>query len=181
MTTEQITPMSWQVIDLLVEKIASLIGEDAAGLLATVREADHHRDPSPELVYQLGNDLEELLGRDGAFAIVRQVGREIGREFTAGKEREEALRILEETLRHLGFAYRIELEEDDAFICRCVFYELLRRDGYGPVQRPVCWAGWGFIEGCLGTIEGAHHITWKERDLENQRCRFRISRTPLDP
>ncbi len=180
MSEAGVMPMSWQVVDLLVEKVATLIGEHAAGILRTVREMDHTGDPEPEMVYQLGNDLGELLGRDGAFAIVRQVGREIGREFTDGKERGEALRILEETLRHLGFAYRIDLEGDDAYICQCVFYDLLQRDGAGPIERPVCWAGWGFIEGCLANINGAHHITWAERDIQAQRCRFRISRNALE-
>ncbi len=176
----EIIPMSWQVIDLVVEKVCGLIGENAARVLTSVREMDHDSDPDPEIVYQLGNDLGELLGPDGAFAVVRQVGREIGHAFTDGKERAEALGILEETLRHLGFAYRIDLEDDDAYICQCVFYDLLKRDGAAPIQRPVCWVGWGFIEGCLANINQAHHITWMERDIEAQRCRFRISRTPLD-
>jgi predicted hydrocarbon binding protein len=176
----EVLPISWQVIDLLVEKIVSLIGKDAAGVLGTVRAMDHSQDPSPEMVYQLGNDLGELLGKDGAFAIVRQVGREIGKEFTDGKSRAEALKILEETLRHLGFAYRIDLDDDDAYICQCVFYDLLDRDGFGPIERPVCWAGWGFIEGSLANISGAHHITWAERDYEAKRCRFRIKRSALE-
>jgi len=180
MSGQTIAPMSWTVIDLLVEKISSLIGENGTRVLESVRRMDRGNDPSPEFVYRLGNELGELLGSEGAFAVIRQVGREIGREVTAGKDRGEALELLADTLRHLGFAYRIELEEQDAWICRCVFYDFLQRDGYGPVERPVCWAGWGFIEGCLGTIEGAHHITWKERDEAGQRCRFRISREALE-
>jgi len=175
-----IEKIGWQVIDVLVAKVASLIGENAVRILPSVRDLDRSKDPSPEIVYQLAEELAELLGKNGAFAIIRQLGREIGQEVTEGKTKGEAVEILRDTLRQLGFAYAVELAENNAYICNCVFYEILKKNGHGPIEQPVCWAGWGFIEGSLKRILGSHHITWKERDYEHEKCRFHVAKDAFD-
>lgn len=175
--SEAIEQLSWQVLDILVEKIRGLIGEGAVSVLQSIKTADRNQPPNPELVYNIGNELEDMIGKKGAFALLRQVGREIGAMFTDDKNSEEATEILAVTLRNLGFAYEIKLEEKEAYICKCVFYDLLAADGYRPVQKPVCWTGWGFIEGCLSNVNGAHHIKWKGRDIEARECKFEIRRS----
>ena len=175
-----IEPLSWQVLDILVDKVTGLVGERAVNVLSTLDDADRTQPPDPRIVYNLGNELEEVFGKKGAFALLRQVGREIGLFFTNGKESDEAADILAVTLRQLGFAYAIRLDEEDAYICQCVFYKFLEEDGFGPIQRPVCWTGWGFIEGCLSNVNGAHHVQWKERDYEAKACRFSIRRTAAE-
>lgn len=171
---EEIEQLSWQVLDIIVDKIGGIIGEGAVSVLQTIKNADRNQPPNPQLVYNIGNELEEIIGKKGAFALLRQVGREVGGMFTDGKGSEEAKEILEVTLRNLGFAYEIKLQDTEAYICKCVFYDLLAADGYRPVQKPVCWTGWGFIEGCLANVNGAHHIKWKGRDIEARECKFEI-------
>ncbi len=171
---EDIQQLSWQVLDIILDKLRGLIGERAIGLLHTVQDADRTHPPSPRLVYDIGNELEEVVGKKGAFALLRVIGREIGVMFTEGKDTKIATEILTVTLRNLGFAYEIKLEDKDAYICHCVFYDILNADGHGPIEKPVCWTGWGFIEGCLSNINGAHHIKWMERDIDAKACRFDV-------
>ncbi len=179
-STENIEPLSWQVLDILASKVQGLVGEGAMSVLTTLENADRTQPPDPRIVYDLGNEMEELFGKKGAFALLRQAGREIGKNFTDGKKSDEAAEILASTLRQLGFAYEIKLEDNDAYICKCVFYKFLEADGHGPVQKPVCWTGWGFIEGCLSNVNGAHHVKWKSRDKEAQACRFSIRHSAED-
>lgn len=179
-TEAEITPLSWQVLDIVIEKLAGLIGPSAMKVLKTMDGADRSQPPSPRIVYNLGNELADLVGDKGAFALLRQVGREIGIMFTDGKDAETAREILNLTLRQLGFAYEIKLDSKDAYICKCVFYDYLKEDGYAPVEKPVCWTGWGFIEGCLKNVNGAHHIKWQERDYEKKACRFSVRMSAND-
>jgi|GEM_PF-1061850 len=174
---DRIQPLSWQVLDIILEKLQGLVGEGAMGVLKTLKSADRTQPPNPRIVYDLGNELEDLVGPKGAFALLRQVGREIGILFTKGKDSETAAEILATTLRQLGFAYEIKLEEDSAYICKCVFYGFLKQDGFEPVEKPVCWTGWGFIEGCLSNVNNAHHIKWVGRDNLKQECRFSIRKS----
>ncbi len=174
---EEIEQLSWEVLDIIVDKIGGIIGEGAVSVLQTIKTADRDQAPNPELVYNLGNELEEIIGKKGAFALLRQVGREVGKMFTDGKHPEEATEILAVTLRNLGFAYEIKLNEKEAYICKCVFYDLLAADGYRPIQKPVCWTGMGFIEGCLSNVNDTHHIKWKGRDLQARECKFEIRRS----
>lgn len=169
-----ITPISWQVLDTLIEKLEGVIGARAMKILKTIDSADRNSPPSPRIVYDLGNELEDLLGKKGAFSLLRLVGREIGQMFTDGKDTESARELLNVTLRHLGFAYEIKLDSEHAYICHCVFYDYLKQDGFAPIERPVCWTGWGFIEGCLKNVNGAHHIKWQKRDNQKKACRFSI-------
>ncbi len=169
-----VADMSWQVIDLILEKMRLLIGEGALSVLQEIKNVDRSSDPSPELVYRLSNELGDLLGAQGAFAVIRQVGREIGVHFSEGKGAEAAKTILQETLRGLGFAYEIRLDESDAYICSCVFHRMIEAEGARPIEKPVCWAGWGFIEGCLKEINQAHHIRWRDRNEQKKECRFEI-------
>ena len=179
-SSEEIQPLSWRVLDIIIERIHGLIGAGALGVLTTLDGADRSQPPDPRIVYDLGNEMGDLFGNKGAFAILRQVGREIGRMFSDGTNPLEAREILQVTLRELGFAYEIKLSETDAHICRCVFYDLLKADGHGPIRRPVCWMGWGFIEGCLKNVNGAHHVQWQDRDEAAQACRFAIRKTADD-
>ena len=171
---DDIEQLSWQVLDIIIGKLGDLIGEGAITVLRTIQEADRSAPPNPQLVYRLGNELEEVVGKKGAFSLLRQVGREVGEMFTGGKSPEEATEILAVTLRNLGFAYEIRVQDEEAYICKCVFYDLLAADGHKPIQKPVCWTGWGFIEGCMKNVNGAHHVQWKGRNIEARECRFEI-------
>ena len=176
-----IQPLSWQVVDILIDRLESLIGKKAINVLfQAFGEIDRSVAPDPVIIYQLGNELYDLVGKNGAFALLRQVGREIGGMFTDGKDAESALELLNKTLAELGFAYEIKLDDENAYICKCVFYKFLQEDGYKPVERPVCWTGWGFIEGCLKNVNGAHHIKWEGRDNKAQACRFSVKMTSDD-
>lgn len=158
-----------EVINKLVELMKNILGERAVNIvLRQIGEDATGR----ELVYAFANETQNLLGQKGGFSAMRQLGRDLAKSLMKENPREMWDEILETALYEFGFAKRIEKEKDKAFICSCVFYEILNRNGLKPIEHSVCWAGWGFIEGFVKEMEGAKGIQWKERDYENERCRF---------
>jgi len=58
--------------------------------------------------------------------------------------KEEWEDLLEKSLNAFGFAYKIERNSNEAYICNCVFYEgALKPRGLGPIEHSVCWYAWG--------------------------------------
>ena len=105
---------------------------------------------------------------------MRQLGRDLAKSLMEKYPRDKWQSILENALREFGFAQKIELEENNACICKCVFYELLQLEGFNPTEHAVCWCGWGFIEGFVREMKGVKGIEWKERDIKEEKCRFKF-------
>ncbi len=158
-----------EVIDLLVSLMKGIIGENTVNvILRNCKEPENGR----RLVYRFAEETQKLLGDKGSFAAMRQLGREIAKKLMEEHPEEEWEEILRTALNNLGFAKQIKREESRAFICDCVFYELLKENNLKPITHAVCWAGWGFIEGFMKELENVKGIKWIKRDYEHRSCQF---------
>ncbi len=158
-----------EVINLLVSLMKNVLGENAVNVI--LKNCQDPKD-GRRLVYRFAQETQNLLGDNGSFAAMRQLGRELAKKLMEEHPREEWEEILRTALNNLGFAKQIKREEDKAFICDCVFYPLLEENGLKPISHAVCWAGWGFIEGFMKEIEGVKGIKWSKRDYEHRSCQF---------
>lgn len=167
-TINQITK---DVIEVLVALARGVIGFNVGTVLLRELKIENPED-GREIVYKFAGTIEETLGKNGAFATLKQVGRDLAKKIMAENPESEWDNLFQNGLREFGFAREIKKEKDKAFICSCVFYEVLQQDGLQPTQHPVCWTGWGFIEGFMKVFEGVQRVKWHSRDVENNRCQF---------
>ncbi len=160
-----------EVIQTLIELMMDVIGQKTVEIILSRFPSDDI-PPGKELVFAFSEATEKLLGAKGAYAVLRQVGRELAKKVSASLERDQWRPALEQSLNDFGFADRIETERGHANICNCVFYATLKDRGLAPTAHPVCWAGWGFIEGFMKLIEGTRGIQWVKRDTKRNACEF---------
>ena len=160
-----------ETIELLLELTKQTIGDKGVKILLNKSSKDLS---GKELVYDIASVAMEIYGDKGSYAIVRQLGRDLAKSLMEKYPKEKWQQLLENTLREFGFAQKIELREDNACICSCVFYDILHENNLKPTEHVVCWCGWGFIEGFAREIKGAKGVEWKERDIEKRECLFRF-------
>ena len=158
-----------EVVPVLVDITKGIIGDKAVELIMKSLGDDASGE---ELVFAFAEKIQELFGERGGFATMRQLGREVAKTMMRENPQERWEIILENALGDLGFAERIEKGENEAYICKCVFYKILDGRNLKPVEHSVCWAGWGFIEGFAKEMYGVKGVQWKERDYDNEKCRF---------
>ncbi|MCX7760328.1 MAG: hypothetical protein N2Z81_04000 [Hydrogenothermaceae bacterium] len=164
-----------EVIDTLISLTKNILGEKAVNqILNEVSKKASENASGRDIVFAFADEVQNMFGQKGGYAIIRQLGREVAKVLMQNHPKEEWESLLEKSLNTFGFAYKIERDQNEAYICNCVFYEgVLKARNFGPVEHCVCWCGWGFIEGFVrGLEEGVKGIQWVERDYENQKCRF---------
>lgn len=160
-----------EVVETLVKLMAEVIGQKAVDIV--LRQFPTDEQPSGrDLVFRFAEETDNLLGSSGAYAVLRQVGRDLAKQVASTLPKEKWQQALEQSLNDFGFADRIEKCDGHANICNCVFYEILEKNDVGPTEHAVCWAGWGFIEGFMKLMEGVKGIKWQERDSEKKACKF---------
>ncbi len=158
-----------EVINLLISLMKNILGNNAVEvILKNCRD----KTDGKRLIYKFAEETQNLLGQKGAFASMRQLGRELAKKLMEEHPKDEWEDILAVALNNLGFAKAIKKEKDRAFICDCVFYPILEENNLKPITHAICWAGWGFIEGFVKEIEGVKGIEWVSRDYEHRSCRF---------
>ena len=159
------------VINTLVDLMRSVIGSRGVDVILkslSVEEGAQGR----YVIFAFAESSTEILGKKGAFATLRQVGRELAKVMMTKHPRDEWENVLSTALNSFGFAQQIIKEGDKAFICNCVFYDILKENALKPIQHSVCWAGWGFIEGFMKELKGIKGIQWKKRNNIEKRCQF---------
>lgn len=163
--------ISKEVIQLLVNLTRGVIGYNIGSVL--LRELDiKDITNGKEIVYKFSQSLEDTLGKGGAHATLKQVGRELAETLMSESPNSEWDKLFKTALNDFGYAQIIEKNTDSAYICNCVFYDILQVNNLEPTEHPVCWTGWGFIEGFMKVMEGVQRIKWVERDILNNRCKF---------
>ncbi len=158
-----------EVVNTLIGLMKNILGEKTVNIILNQLGEDIS---GRELIFSFADETQKLLGEKGGFSSMRQLGRELARSLMNENPPNQWEKILENALYEFGFAKRIEKEKNFAYICSCVFYEILEKNSLKPIEHCVCWAGWGFIEGFVKEMEGAKGIKWVERDYENEKCRF---------
>jgi predicted hydrocarbon binding protein len=164
-----------EVINTLIDLTKTIIGEKAVdNIVKSVMEKNKENCTGRDIIFAFADEIQNLYGQNGGYAIIRQLGREVAKSLMEKHPKEEWEDLLEKSLNAFGFAYKIERNENEAYICNCVFYEgNLKPRGLGPIEHSVCWCGWGFIEGFIRDLEeGVKAIKWEERDYENKKCKF---------
>lgn len=176
---KQIANISEEVIGVLVDLARGVIGMNVGSVILREMKIENEKD-GREIVYKFAASIENTLGKNGAFATLKQVGRDLAEKLMAENEENEWEGLFHNALREFGFAQMVKKEEGAAFICNCVFYDILKADGLAPTEHPVCWTGWGFIEGFMKVFEGVQRIKWTGRDIEAKRCKFDFIRNNED-
>ena len=175
----KIESISKEIIDILVNLARGVIGFNVGNVILRELLIENKYD-GREIVYKFASSMEDTLGKNGAFATLRQVGRDLSLKLMNENHESEWRDLFNNALRQFGFAQMIKQEGDKAFICNCVFYDVLQENNLEPTQHPVCWVGWGFIEGFMKEFEGIQRIKWTSRDFENNRCQFDFIRNNED-
>lgn len=168
-----------EVVEVLVNLARGVIGFNVGNVI--LRELDiADENDGREIVYKFAGSMEDTLGKNGAFATLRQVGRDLAQKLMDENPEKEWKNLFNNALREFGFAQQIKQIDNAAFICNCVFYDILQNNNLEPTQHPVCWTGWGFIEGFMKEFEGIQRIKWSSRDIANKRCQFDFIRNNED-
>lgn len=160
-----------EVIDTLIGLMKDVIGEKAVNIVLNGINIGEDAK-GKEIVYAFAESTTNILSKKASFAILRQVGRELALSMMGNSDKSEWESILATALNDLGFAQQIIKDENEAFICNCVFYNILKSNELQPIEHSVCWTGWGFIEGFMREIKDIKAIKWVARDVENNRCQF---------
>ena len=160
-----------EVIDILIDLMKTVIGDNAVEIILKRIKIENNAK-GKTIVFAFAEASTKMLGKKGAFATLRQVGRELSKTMMAKHPKEEWELILSTALNDFGFAQEIIKKDDKAFICNCVFYDILKSKLLKPIQHSVCWTGWGFIEGFMRELKGIRGIQWKKRIQEEKRCQF---------
>lgn len=163
--------ISKEVTDILIELMKNIIGTKTVTLILTKLEAEE-KAKGKDIIYAFAESTANILSKKASFSILRQVGRDLAASIISTHDSCEWEKALQETLNHLGFAQKIIKDDDKAFICDCVFYNMLQKNNLNPTEHPVCWTGWGFIEGFMRELKNVKSIQWVNRDLKNKRCQF---------
>ncbi len=176
---QTVKQISKEVIDVLVGLAKGVVGTNVGAVILREMEIENDSD-GREIVYKFAESIEGTLGKNGAYATLKQVGRDLAVKLMNDSPEDQWEGLFHNALREFGFAQKIVQEKDTAYICSCVFYDVLKADGLGPIQHPVCWTGWGFIEGFMKKFEGVQRIRWTGRDVEAKRCKFDFIRNNED-
>jgi len=167
--------ISEDVISTLIELTKNIIGEKAVNLVLNhlKLEGKEQSSSGEYLVFAFADEIQKMFGKQGGYAITRQLGREVAKVLQEKYPKEEWEEVLATALSVFGFAQKVSRNENEAYIQDCVFYPILKEKGHKPIEHCVCWTGWGFIESFVSKLEeGVKGIKWVERDVPNKKCKF---------
>ncbi len=168
--------ISQEILTELYSILEKIIGARSINLFKRRIEEKGITDV-PQIIFEIAGEMGNLFGQRGAFATLREVGRQVAKDLMENHPREEWEKIFEEGLNVMGFAKGVKREESRACICSCIFYpNFLEGRNLKPTEHPVCWIGWGFIEGFMKAFTGALGVRFAGRDFENSQCWFEIIR-----
>jgi len=165
-----------EVIDTLSNLMAEVLGKNIVKAILR-RSSEGGTTSGPEMMFAFAQETQDLLGEKGSYATLRQVGRSLAKQLMTQYPENQWDGVLRKALNDFGFANYIDRQAEKAFICQCVFYDILVQKDLEPIQHAVCWAGWGFIEGFMRELEqGVKSIEWVSRDIPAQKCEFIFKR-----
>lgn len=165
--------ISQDIINQLIEQTAGIIGKKGVDTILKRLGDTSEKLDGKEIVFTFADEIQTVFGEKGSFATIRQLGREVAKSIMTKHDKNQWDELLEKSLNTFGFAYKIEKENDKAYICNCVFYDILEAKGIEPVKHSVCWCGWGFIEGFVREMRAdVKSIKWIDRNVEAEKCCF---------
>jgi len=160
-----------EVLQDLLEVSEIVLGQKAVSMLKR-RVKEKNLSRLSEIVFELAQEVQDILGERGSYATMRQIGREVANKLSKQHPPEDREQIFRIGLRMMGFAEGIGDQEGFVYIQSCVFYpNFLEPRGLSPLQHCVCYGGVGFIEGFLNLLEEKKGIEWVKR--EDNKCFFK--------
>jgi len=161
-----------EILSEVYRHLSEIIGPKAVKLFK--RRIEERKITSvPQIIFEVAGEIGGTYGTKGAYAVLRELGRTVARDLMNSHPKERWSEIFEQGLNIMGFAKGVERAGKRACICSCVFYpQFLEPQRLKPTEHPVCWIGWGFIEGFMKAFTGAKGVRFVERDFERQKCWF---------
>ncbi len=163
-----------ELLEEIYKHLSDIIGQRAVELFKR-KISEKGITDVPRIIFEVAGEMEQTFGRRGAYATLRELGRTVARDLMKTHPKEEWEKIFEEGLNIMGFAKGVKKEPTRACICSCIFYpQFLSKEGFKPTEHPVCWIGWGFIEGFMKEFTGAAGVKFAGRDFEKEQCWFEV-------
>ena len=167
-------PLTEELLEVIYKNLSQIVGDKALKLLRRKAEEEGENN-IPKIIFEIAGEMEKLFGSKGAYSVLRELGRTVAHQLMEAYPKEKWQEIFEKGLNIMGFAKGVKKEPTRACICSCIFYpQFLGPKNLKPTEHPVCWIGWGFIEGFMKAFTGAAGVRFTERDYENQACWFEI-------
>ena len=166
--------LSEEILENIYHLLEGIVGEKAVKLIKRKITEKGITEVS-QIIFETAQEMGEIIGQPGAYATLREVGRSVARNLMNEHPKEEWEKVFREGLNIMGFAKGVKREGNRACICSCIFYpQFLGPRKLKPTEHPICWIGWGFIEGFMKEFTGALGVEWKERDYEKEQCWFEV-------
>ena len=142
-TQEQI---NHEIILTIIEIAKELLGPfNVNTMLNQVADAKGVLEGS-DLLIAFGDKLQVQYGNNGAFATMRQLGREVGKKLMSVHPDDEWNHLMRKGLSTLGFTDNIRIEDKKIIVTDCIYFNILEHRGINPTEHSFCWMGMGFIE-----------------------------------
>jgi len=163
-----------ELLEDIYKDLSQIIGQKAINFFKRKIEEKGITDV-PTIIFEIAGEMGKTFGVKGAYSVLREVGRTVARQLMETHPKEEWEEIFEKGLNIMGFAKGVKKESERACICSCIFYpNFLEKKNLKPTEHPVCWIGWGFIEGFMKAFTGAKGVKFEGRDFDRKQCWFRI-------
>jgi len=163
-----------ELLEDIYKDLSQIVGPRAVNLLKR-KIKEKGITNIPQIIFEIAGDMGQTFGTKGAYSVLRELGRTVARQLMEAHPKEEWEEVFEKGLNIMGFAKGVKKEPERACICSCIFYpNFLEKKNLKPTEHPVCWIGWGFIEGFMKAFTGAKGVKFEGRDFDRERCWFRI-------
>jgi predicted hydrocarbon binding protein len=166
--------ISQEVLEDIYRLLGDLVGQGNVDIFKRIIEEKGTQDIA-QIIFEIADEMGKIFGPRGAYATLRQIGRQIAQDLMKAHPKEEWEKIFKEALAVMGFAKEVVREGNKAYVYSCRFYpQFLEPKGLKPTEHPVCWIGLGFIEGFMNVFNRVKGIRFAGRDFEKQQCWFEI-------
>jgi len=166
--------LSEEILEDIYREVEKIVGTKSVNLFKRKISEKGIKEVS-SILFELAGEMENLFGSKGAYSVLREVGRSVAKDLMNQHPNSEWEEVFEKGLNIMGFAQGVQKEEKRACICNCIFYpNFLERKNIKPTEHPICWIGWGFIEGFMRVFTGATGVKFAGRDFEKKQCWFEI-------
>jgi predicted hydrocarbon binding protein len=152
--------------------LETLIGKQAVKMIHRAIEEAGAKEP-PQILFVAVNKLQELIGRRGACAIVREIGREVADKMMENHPPQEWWFVCKQALKETGYARELKSVNGRGFcVFGCMFYPyFLKPNNLEASKHPICWIATGFIEEFMRKIKKIKGVGFVKR--ENNCCEFK--------
>lgn len=113
------------------------------------------------LLADLSEQIEILIGKKGAISVFRYAGRQLGQRLATGQNgnEERAREVVASFFQSKDFIDNIKLDGKDAELNGCKIGLVLNERGIEAGSHPLCNFGFGLIDGVTRAVTGEKIVT----------------------